>query len=91
MEIGFAEVQKRAAGMPETMANFQAKCIACEVCSRYGQDTQCFEFDDIPAEWRKMESKELRDVLDIIRSDANRIIARGNEVLYHKEKEAEAR
>ena len=91
LEIGFAEVQKRAAGMPETMANFQAKCIACEVCSRYGQDTQCFEFDDIPSEWRDLESKKLRSVLDDIRADANRIIARGNEVLYHKEKEAEAR
>ena len=91
MEIGFAEVQKRAAGMPETMANFQAKCIACIVCSRYGQDTQCFEFDDLPAEWRDLGSKELRGVLDNIRADANRIIARGNEVLYNKEKEAEAR
>ena len=69
------------------MANFMAKCVACEVCGRYGQNVDPFEFDDIPDDWKKLEPKDLRKRLNDVREASNRIIARTNEVLYHRSKE----
>ena len=89
LEIGYAEIRGQFPFMYDETANFLAKCVACEVCSRYGQNINLFEFDDIPENWKQMEPKEIRKQLDTIRSASNRIIARTNEILYHRSKETE--
>lgn len=87
MEIGYAEIKNQFIHMDDPMANFMAKCVACEVCGRYGQNVDPFEFDDIPDDWKKLEPKDLRKRLNDVREASNRIIARTNEVLYHRSKE----
>ena len=87
MEIGYAEIKNQFIHMDDPMANFMAKCVACEVCGRYGQNIDPFEFDDIPDDWKKLQPKDLRKRLNDIREASNRIIARTSEVLYHRSKE----
>ncbi|MBO4888575.1 MAG: hypothetical protein J5589_09730 [Firmicutes bacterium] len=87
MEIGYAEIKNQFIHMDDPMANFMAKCVACEVCGRYGQNVDPFEFDDIPDDWKKLEPKDLRKRLNDVREASNRIIARTNEILYHRSKE----
>ena len=87
MEIGYAEIKNQFIHMDDPMANFMAKCVACEVCGRYGQNIDPFEFDDIPDDWKKLQPKDLRKRLNDVREASNRIIARTNEILYHRSKE----
>lgn len=89
LEIGYAEIRGQFPFMDDTTANFLGKCVACEVCSRYGQNIDLFEFDDIPESWKVMQPKDIRKQLDTIRAAANRIIVRTNEILYHRSKETE--
>ena len=87
MEIGYAEIKNQFIHMDDPMANFMAKCVACEVYGRYGQNIDPFEFDDIPDDWKKLQPKDLRKRLNDVREASNRIIARTNEILYHRSKE----
>lgn len=84
LEISYAQVVSEYNNMDLDAADFMAKCVACCVCSKFGQDIGSFEFDDIPDNWRQMEPKEIRIQLDMIRTSANRIIARASQELYHK-------
>lgn len=84
LEIAYAQVVSEYPSMDPDSANFMAKCVACSVCSKFGQKITYFEFDDLPDNWRDLEPKEIRKQLDMIRSSSNRIIARASEELYHK-------
>ncbi len=84
LEVSYAEVVSELPAVDQESANFLAKCVACTVCSKYGQSISSFDFDDIPKSWQQLEPKEVRRQLDMIRGSANRIIARASEALYHK-------
>lgn len=66
-----AEMDKGDGSYDRAACAFPAYCVSYMMCKRYGVPTEGYQFDRAPAQFRGMESQEIRDDLAVIR-DANR-------------------
>lgn len=66
-----AELDKGDGGYDRAACSFPAYCVSYMMCKRYDVPTEGYNFDRAPAQFRGMESQEIRDNLSVLR-DANR-------------------
>jgi hypothetical protein len=93
-ELAHAEMDKGNYNRSECV--FPAYCTSYILCKRNGIDLSSYSFDCLPAEYKNMESKDIRALLSITRDTANDISSKMSKVLepvkcQNKNKEDQSR
>lgn len=72
-ELSLAEIAYNSETYDRNEALFPAVCASYMLCKKYGVDTADIPIDKMPAEWAKLENKEIREKLTMARDCVNEI------------------
>lgn len=85
-ELGHAEISIKNDVYSRRETDFSAKCVAYMLCRKYGVYAKNLGIENIPEDWKNMESKEIRSKLTEIRYAMNEISSRVYRELSKQEK-----